>query len=218
MKHLSKREQLIHSIGDLKEEAVSELVLKRIEAGDDPLHIIDDCQRGMRLVGERYEQGQYYIAGLIMAGEIFRQVTESIQPFLKSNASDDSKGRILIGTVQGDIHDLGKNILSILLTCHGFKVHDLGVDVAPTKFIEKVKELQPDILGLSGLLTLSYAKMKEIIDLLEKERKVLARHIPVIIGGSQIDEQVSRLVGTKFWCNDAIEGVRICQNLIDQAN
>ncbi len=214
MKNVTAREQLINSIGDLKEEAVRELVIKRIESGDDPLHIIDDCQRGMRLVGERYEQGQYYIAGLIMAGEIFRQVTENIQPFLNSNSSHESNGCILLGTVQGDIHDLGKNILSILLTCHGFKVHDLGVDVAPEKFIEKIGELQPNIIGLSGLLTVSYKKMKETINLLKKETQV-GTNIPIVIGGGQINEQVASLVGTRFWCNDAIEGVRICQRLIN---
>ncbi|KUO49237.1 MAG: hypothetical protein APF76_02875 [Desulfitibacter sp. BRH_c19] len=215
MKNVTAREQLINNIGDLKEEAVRELVLKRIESGDDPLHIIDDCQRGMRLVGERYEQGQYYIAGLIMAGEIFRQVTETIQPFLRSNSSNGSNGCILLGTVQGDIHDLGKNILSILLTCHGFKVHDLGVDVAPITFIEKIGELQPNIVGLSGLLTVSYKKMKETINLLNKETQAHGAKIPIVIGGGQINQQVASLVGTRFWCNDAIEGVRICQRLID---
>ena len=216
MKYISSREQLINSIGDLKEDAVSELVLKRIEAGDDPLHIIDDCQRGMRLVGERYEQGKYYIAGLIMAGEIFRQVTEILQPVLKDQSVAEIKGSVLLGTVEGDIHDLGKNILSILLTCHGFKVQDLGVDVPPGKFIEKVKELHPDIVGLSGLLTHSYSKMKQTIELVKNEAKPLSLNIPVIIGGSQINEQVARMVGTKFWCNDAVEGVRICLSLINE--
>lgn len=216
MKYISTREQLINSIGDLQEDVVRDIVQKRIAAEDDPLHIIDDCQRGMRLVGERYEQGKYYIAGLIMAGEIFRQVTEILQPVLKDQSVAEIKGSVLLGTVEGDIHDLGKNILSILLVCHGFKVHDLGVDVAPGKFIEKIKELRPDIVGLSGLLTHSYTKMKETIELVESEAKSLPLNIPTVIGGSQINEQVARMVGTKFWCNDAIEGVRICQSLMDK--
>ncbi|MBS3969030.1 MAG: cobalamin-dependent protein [Clostridia bacterium] len=216
MKYISSREQLINSIGDLQEDTVRDMVQKRIAAGDDPLHIIDDCQRGMRLVGERYEQGKYYIAGLIMAGEIFRQVTEILQPVLKDQSVAEIKGSVLLGTVEGDIHDLGKNILSILLTCHGFKVQDLGVDVPPWKFIEKVKELHPDIVGLSGLLTHSYSKMKQTIELVKNEAKPLSLNIPVIIGGSQINEQVARMVGTKFWCNDAVEGVRICLSLINE--
>lgn len=216
MKYISTREQLINSIGDLQEDAVREIVQKRIAAGDNPLYIIDDCQRGMRLVGERYEQGKYYIAGLIMAGEIFRQVTEILQPVLKNQSITEIKGSVLLGTVEGDIHDLGKNILSILLTCHGFKVYDLGVDVAPGKFIEKIKDLRPHIVGLSGLLTHSYTKMKEIIELVESETKTLPLSIPIVIGGSQINEQVARRVGAKFWCNDAIEGVRICQGLMGE--
>ncbi|WP_051534095.1 cobalamin B12-binding domain-containing protein [Desulfitibacter alkalitolerans] len=216
MKYISVREQLINSIGDLQEDAVREVVLKRIASGDDPLHIIDDCQRGMKLVGERYEQGKYYIAGLIMAGEIFRQVTEILQPVLKDQSVAEIKGSVLLGTVEGDIHDLGKNILSILLTCHGFKVQDLGVDVPPGKFVERVKELQPDIVGLSGLLTHSYSKMKQIIELVKNETKSLSLDIPVVIGGSQINEQVARVVGTKFWCNDAVKGIRICLNLMNK--
>ncbi|MEW6624026.1 MAG: cobalamin-dependent protein [Bacillota bacterium] len=213
MKCITEREQLIISVRDLKEEAVRELVLKRIEAGDDPLYIIDDCQQGMRLVGERYEQGQYYIAALIMAGEIFRQVMTIVQPLLKSQASKDSKGSVLLGTVQEDIHDLGKNILNILLTCHGFTVYDLGVDVPPARFVESVQQLQPDIVGLSGLLTVSHNKMKKTIALL-KETSNIRKNIPVIIGGGQIDKQVANSVGTDLWCNDAIEGVRLCQQLV----
>lgn len=208
MKYQSARELLINSIGDLKEDIVRDLVADRIKSGDDPLNIIDDCQRGMRLVGERYEQGQYYIAGLIMAGEIFSQVMDKVHPLLKERVSEEKNGCILLGTVKGDIHDLGKNIVSILLRCHGFTVHDLGVDVSPVKFVEEFKKIQPDIVGLSGLLTASYDKMRETVSLLKNN------DVPIIIGGGQVNEQIARLVGTQYWCNDAVVGVRICQRLI----
>jgi methanogenic corrinoid protein MtbC1 len=208
VRYQTAREFLINSIGDLKEDIVYELVMKRINSGDDPLNIIDDCQRGMRLVGERYEQGQYYIAGLIMAGEIFSQVMSKVQPLLKERTLEEKNGCILLGTVKDDIHDLGKNIVSILLRCHGFTVYDLGVDVPPAKFLEEFNEIQPDIVGLSGLLTSSYDKMKETISLLKNN------DVPVVIGGGQVNEQIARLVGTQYWCNDAVVGVRICQRLI----
>ncbi len=213
MKNLSIREQLIENVGNLEEKAVSKLVLKRIELGEDPLFIIDDCQEGLSLVGERYEQGEYFISGLIMAGEILRQVMTLLKPELKNHSSIHSKGSVLLGTVEGDIHDLGKSILGILLTCRGFTVHDLGVDVPPAVFVEHVEQVKPDIVGISGLLTVSHKKMKETIDLLNMKSE-LTRNTPVIIGGGQTDEQVASMVGAKLWCNNAIEGVNICQKVL----
>jgi len=213
MDNTSVREQLIKSVGNLNEDVVNTLVLKRIELGEDPLRIIEDCQEGLRLVGEKYEQGEYFISGLIMAGEILRQVMTLIKPKLNKHKSNLSKGCVLIGTVEGDIHDLGKSILNILLTCHGFTVHDLGVDVPPAVFVEHVERLKPDIVGLSGLLTVSHKKMKETIDLMCSTSE-LTKNTPVIIGGGQTNERVARMVGAKLWCNNAIEGVNICQNLL----
>ena len=135
-----------------------------------------------------------------------------IQPELKNQIPSSSKGTVILGTVEGDIHDLGKKMLNFLLTCRGFTIYDLGVDVAPATFLEKVKEIQPDILGLSGLLTFSYNKMKETISLINEDE--LAKSTPIVIGGGQTSQQVARLVGTKLWCNNAIEGVHLCERLI----
>jgi methanogenic corrinoid protein MtbC1 len=214
MRDIPARDQLIKNVGDLKEETVRELVQQRIADGENPLDIIDDCQQGLLLVGERYEKGEYFISGLIMAGEIMRQVMKIIQPELKNHVSSCSKGTVILGTVEGDIHDLGKNILNFLLTCRGFTIYDLGVDVAPATFLEQVKEIQPDILGLSGLLTISYRKMKETISLLNEDE--YAKDTPVVIGGGQTNAQVARLVGTKLWCNNAVEGVHLCERIITE--
>lgn len=214
MRDIPSREQFIKDVGDLKEETVLELVQQRSADGEDPLDIIDSCQQGLLLVGERYEKGEYFISGLIMAGEIIQQVMKIIQPEMKNQVSSCSKGTIVLGTVEGDIHDLGKNMLNFLLTCRGFTIFDLGVDVTPDVFLKQVKEIQPDILGLSGLLTSSYKKMKETISLINADE--LAKDTPIIIGGGQTSEQVARLVGTKLWCNNAVEGVRICERIIAQ--
>lgn len=214
MQQAQAQDELITSIVDLDEDAVREIVKRRISCGDDPLQIIDDCQQGMRLVGERYERGYYFIAGLIMAGEIFRQVMLLIQPQLQRRPSSRPTGCVLLGTVQEDIHDLGKNIFNMLLTCHGFTVHDLGVDVTASKFLENVQQIQPDIIGLSGLLTGSYNRMKETIALLKKETQNWSKPMWIIVGGGQVNEQVAQLVGTEYWSNDAIEGVRLCQRLL----
>ena len=201
---------LIAAITDLQEETALALVRQRLDAGDDPLLIIEDCKEGMRQVGVRYERKEYFLAGLIMAGEIFRQVMEQLQPVVERQVSGHSSGRILLGTVAGDIHDLGKNIVNMLLSCHNFVVHDLGVDVAPTAFAEQAAQVQPHIVGLSGLLTTSYDAMRGTVALL-RDRGYQG---PIIVGGGQLNEKVCQYVGADHWSTDAVTGVELCQRLI----
>ncbi|MEZ4590574.1 MAG: cobalamin-dependent protein [Chloroflexota bacterium] len=121
----------------------------------------------------------------------------------------------MIGTVRGDIHDIGKNNLSMLLTCYGFSVHDLGVDVPPSEFLLQAMQVRPDIIGLSGLLTTSYDAMKETIELLRASDDVALRAVPIVIGGNQLNEQVRQYVGADYCLNDAMSGVRLCQQLLN---
>jgi len=206
--------QLINLLADLEEDAVLEIVHQRIEAGDDLMQILEECNEGMRLVGTRYEQGEYYIAGLIMSGEIFREVVELIQPLLVKSTDQESSGRILVGTVSGDIHDIGKNMLGMLLTCYGFTVIDLGVDVLPAEFAAKAVELEPDVVGLSGLITASFEMMKETVSVLRAEAAKNKLSFPILIGGGMIDDQVCQYVGADYWLKDAMAGVRLCQSLL----
>ncbi|MBI5965810.1 MAG: cobalamin B12-binding domain-containing protein [Chloroflexi bacterium] len=214
MKTDNNDQHLIHLLADLEEDAVLELVQKRIAAGDDLMQILEECNEGMQIVGKRYEQGEYYIAGLIMSGEIFREVVEIIQPLLVKTADKKSSGRILVGTVAGDIHDIGKNMLGMLLTCYGFTVIDLGVDVPPAEFAAKAVENKPDIVGLSGLITASFEPMKETVSMLRAEAAKNKLSFPILIGGGMIDEQVSQYVGADYWLKDAMAGVRLCQKLL----
>ncbi len=207
---------LIAHVADLNENEVLSLVEARIVEGHDPLAIIEDCQEGLRQVGERYERHEYYLSGLIMAGEIFREVMEMVQPLIVEKFTGNESGTILLGTVKGDIHDIGKNNLTMLLTCYGFSVYDLGVDVPPSEFLLQAMQIRPDIIGLSGLLTSSYDTMKETIDLLRISGDAAIAKIPIIIGGNQLNEQVCRYVGADYWVNDAMSGVRLCQELIHQ--
>ncbi len=211
----SQRLTLIAHVADLNENEVLSLVETRVAAGHDPLGIIEDCQEGLRQVGERYERQEYYLSGLIMAGEIFREVMEMVQPLIVEKFTGNESGTILLGTVKGDIHDIGKNNLSMLLTCYGFSVHDLGVDVSPSEFLLQAMQIQPDIIGLSGLLTSSYDSMKETIDLLRISGDAAIAALPIVIGGNQLNEQVCRYVGADFWVNDAMTGVRLCQNVLN---
>lgn len=206
------RIKLINAISNLQEEPALTLVQERIARGDDSITIIDDCSKGMRLVGERYEAGEYFLAGLIMAGEIFSQVMEWLQPVVEQQITGQASGRILVGTVQGDIHDLGKNILTILLSCHSFAVNDLGVDVPPETFQEQVSKFNPHIVGLSGLLTSSYDSMRETITQIREG----GYQGPIIIGGGQITEEVSKYVKSDHWSIDAMNGVELCKRLISE--
>ena len=208
------REALIQGIADLDEPGVLSMVRACVTAREDPVAVIAACEEGMRLVGERYEQHDYYLSGLIMAGEIFRQVLEIAKPALESALAGRAQGKVLIGTVQGDIHDIGKTILQLALRSHGFTVEDLGVDVPPHAFVERALAWQPDVIGLSGLLTTAWDSMRETIQLLRAQPWPGRRCIPVLIGGGLISEQVARFVGADYWANDALEGVRLCQQIV----
>jgi methanogenic corrinoid protein MtbC1 len=212
MNSTDKQTALIAAIAELDEGSALALVRRRISAAEDPLLILGDCQEGMRQVGERYERNQYYLAGLIMGGEIFRQVMELLQPVVESQISGQASGRILLGTVQGDIHNLGKNILTMLLRCHKFTVYDLGVDVSPMEFTERAREIRPDIVGLSGLLTSSYEAMRETVAMLRAD----GNQAPIIIGGGQLSEQVCQYVEADYWNTDAVVGVDLCRRLVTE--
>ncbi len=212
----SPHRQIIDLISALDEEAVLSIVDQQLANGADPLKIIEDCQEGLKKVGELYEKRVYYLSGLIMGGEIFRGVMELVQPVIIQALSGNSTGTILIGTVQGDIHDIGKNNLTMLLNCYGFSVVDLGVDVPPADFWSHALEIRPDIIGLSGLLTSSYDMMKETIELIHQSGESTIASIPIVIGGNQLNEQVCLYVGADYWVNDAMTGVRLCQKIVQE--
>ena len=207
---------LISLLADLEEERVLDLVNRRIAAGDDPLAIVEACNEGIRLVGERYERGEYFISGLIMSGEIFREVIELVQPLLAQKADKKSPGLVLVGTVSGDIHDIGKNMVGMLLVCYGFTVIDLGVDVPPADFAAKAVEARPDIVGLSGLVTASFETMRETVSVLRAEAEKHQLSFPIVIGGGMIDDQVCQYVGADHWVADAMSGVRLCQKIMQE--
>ena len=206
---------LTRALVDLEENEALRIVRQRMERGDDPLQIIEDCQAGMREVGERYAQRRYFLSALIMAGEILGQIVEIVLPTVEVKFVGQSSGRVLVGTVQGDIHDLGKNMLLMLLRSYGFTILDLGVDVSPARFVEETRAFKPHVIGLSGLITAAYASMRDTVSALRTMMAEDGIQIPVMIGG-QVDEQVCRFVGADYWSTDAMEGVRLCQKLVGE--
>ena len=210
MEPTKKKKELNALIADLDEDTVLSLVKQGIAEGDDPFTILDQCQRGMQLVGEHYEKGIYFISGLIMAGEIMHQVGEMVLPVLRERIRGGDSGVILLGTVQGDIHYLGKDIVKVLLRCYGFTVNDLGVDVPPAEFLAAAEESKPDIVGLSCLLNTSFKALGETITMLRTHLGDSDSSPSFVIGGL-VDEQVRRHVGADHWAADAMVGVRLCQ-------
>jgi methanogenic corrinoid protein MtbC1 len=207
---------LINNLLELEEDTVLALARERLGTGEDPLEIIEDAQQAMRLVGERYEQGDYYISSMMMAGEIFREVMEVMEPVLTQKSLGNESGHILVGTVQGDIHDIGKNIFEMLLHSHGFRVTDLGVDVPASQFVEEALRIKPDIVALSGLLTISYDSMKETIQIIKASKDHSISQIPFIIGGGTINAMVCAFVGADYWATDAMVGVQLCKQIMEE--
>ena len=213
---IDTRTALIQAVADLNEDEVMALVRARITTNDNPFSIVEDCREGMKLVGERYERREYYLSGLIMAGEIFQDVMQLLGPIITEQYKAHELGVILLGTVSGDIHNIGKNILSMLLTSYGFTVHDLGVDVPPEEFLQQANKIHPNVIGLSGLLTISFESMKETIDLIHSRGDGLVVKTPIVIGGGTVDAQVCQYVGADYWANDAMVGVRLCKKLTEE--
>jgi methylmalonyl-CoA mutase cobalamin-binding domain/chain len=204
-------------IAVLDEQGALDAISARIAAGDDPLAIIEECQLGMRWVGEHYQTGKYFISGLIMAGEIFREAMVALGPLLPPETADAGQGSVLVATVRGDIHDLGKNIVIMMLRSYGITVHDLGVDVSPDEVARKAAELQPDVVGLSGLLTVATDGMKATIDAVRAGEAATGRRRPIIIGGGIVNEQTSTWTGADLWANDASSGVQLIREAIAAA-
>jgi len=201
-------------IAALDEQGALDAVSARIAAGDDPLVIIEECQLGMRWVGEHYQTGKYFISGLIMAGEIFRETMVDLGPLLPEETPEAGQGTVLLCTVRGDIHDLGKNIVIMMLRSYGIVVHDLGVDVSPDEVARKAVEVKPDIVGLSGLLTVATDGMRATIQAIRDAEKQIGRRLPVIIGGGIVDEQTCTWTGADLWANDASRGVKLIREQI----
>jgi len=168
-------------------------------------------------VGERYERQEYYISGLIMAGELFKEVIEMAQPLYQPASAGEPLGTIVLGTVAKDIHDIGKNIFGNSLIGFGFNVIDLGVDVSPKTFLEEVERSRPDVICLSGLILAAFESMRETVKLVRSHDAELGYRPPVVLGGAIIDGRVCKYCGADSWSTDAMEGVRICQDLVSNA-
>jgi methylmalonyl-CoA mutase cobalamin-binding domain/chain len=204
---------LYTAVVEMQEDAAMALTRSYLEQGVPALEIFGCYQSAMEEIGKRFERQIYFIPELIMSGEMMKTGAEILKPFMAEQgadprANDSGKlGKVVMATVQGDIHDIGKNIATMMLELNGLEVKDIGVDVPADRIIQEAMDSQADVIGLSGLLTLAFDPMKSIVDQLEE--KGLRDKIKVIIGGGQMDAQVCKYVGADAFVTDAVEGVNI---------
>lgn len=204
--------QLINLMADLKEQEALARVRALIDAGTNPLEILIDARAAMEIVGKRFETYEYFIPDLVMAGEILTAISNIVRPLLTSAETDQKKGKVLIGTVEGDIHDIGKDLVTFMLEVSGYEVLDIGIDVPPQVFVEKVKAFQPQVVGLSAFLTLAYDSMKRTVEALDAAGS--RKNLKIMIGGGQIDEEIRQYVHADAYGKDAIAAVNLCNQWI----
>jgi trimethylamine corrinoid protein len=205
-------DRLVSLMADLKEQETIAVVKELIRGGADSVGILDDARSAMELVGKRFEKCEYFIPDLMMAGEILKGISEIVRPLLQNADTGGKKGKVIVGTVAGDIHDIGKDIVTFMLDVSGYDVLDLGVEVPVSTFVEKTREFQPQVVGLSGFLTLAFDSMKETIKAFEEAG--LRDGIKIMIGGGQIDDEVRKYVRADAYGKDAVAAVNLCREWI----
>jgi len=197
---------LVQAITELAENDAIQITSQMLDDGVDPHQILDSCREAMGVIGKRFEDQQAFLPELMMAGEILKAISEQIKPHLSTDQQTEKRGTVVLGTVLGDIHDIAKDIVAFMLDINGFEVIDLGVDVPPDVFIEKVKEIGAQVLALSGFLTLAYDPMKDTVAALKVAGQEQTR---VMIGGGQIDDYACDYAGADAWGPDAMSAVRL---------
>jgi len=175
--------------------------------------IVDGLSKGLEIVGGKYETKEYYLADLMLAGEAMKEGMRILQPHLERKELG-TLGKVLIGTVRGDLHDLGKNVVAMFLEAAGFEVIDLGTDVSAQKFVDAALSQNPDILGMSALLTTTMPEMKKTIREIEKAGSRAA--LRIIIGGAPVSSEYGEEIGADAVGSDAVEGVNVCKAWIDR--
>lgn len=206
--------KLTELVGELEKEQVIEILENFVDTNpteEEASTVVNACQEGMDIVGEQFEKGEYFVGDLIFAGEVLTEAINVLKPVLGEDSSS-KVGSIVLGTVFGDLHDIGKNIFRSMAEAAGFEIHDIGIDQPVCAFVDKVKEVKPDIVGMSGVLTLALDAMKEVVDGLKEAG--LRDDLKVIIGGNPVTKEACEHIGSDAFTTNASEGVKICQEWV----
>lgn len=201
--------ELISLLADLKEEEVLELTRAKLDANENPAEIFEESRKAMEIVGKRFAAGEYFLPDLVYSGEILRQIAELAKPKLNQETRAKSRGKVVIGTVAGDIHDIGLNIVEFMLDVNSFEVYNLGVDVPAEKFVQKIKETDASILGLSGFLSIAFDAMKDTVKALEVAG--LRQRTKIMVGGGLIDDKIRKYTSADAFGKDAMAAVSLAK-------
>jgi methanogenic corrinoid protein MtbC1 len=206
--------KLAKLLSDLKEPEALQFVEKTLAEGGDPMALLGEAREGMNIVGQRFATEEYFLPDLIFSGEILKGIVKMLEPHLKGKKAEkaESAGKVIIGTVAGDIHDIGKNLVVFMLDVSGFEVLDLGIDVPAQKFVDKIKESGSTVVGLSGFLTLAFDSMKDTVDAIKEAG--LRDDVKIMIGGGQMDEKVRGYTGADAYGKDAMAAVQLAKGWI----
>jgi methanogenic corrinoid protein MtbC1 len=202
-------DDLINLIANLHEEQALEAVRKMLDASQDPLIILEDSRKALELVGKRFAEGDYFIPELLYSGEIAKEIAELVKPKLVKAQDGQQLGKVIIGTVAGDIHDLGKNIVTFMLEVSGFQVYDIGIDQPSQSFIDTIKQTGAGIVGLSGFLTLAFDSMKDTVEAISSAG--LRDSVKIMIGGGLVNDDIRRYTGADAYGKDAMAGVELAK-------
>jgi 5-methyltetrahydrofolate--homocysteine methyltransferase len=207
-------DKLRDAIVEMREDEALALTKTFVAAGGKAEEVLEICRQALEVVGNRFEKGEYFLPELVLAGEMLREISEIVKPLLATKGTGQAKsaGTVVIGTVRGDLHDIGKNIVCFMLEVNGYKVVDLGIDVPVEKFVDTVREVDPPVLGLSGFLTLAFDAMKETVEALAEAG--LRDKLKVMIGGGQIDDAVRAYTGADAFGRNAMAAVILCRQWI----
>ena len=203
--------KLVEAIAEMREEEAVALARAMLDAGEDPLRVLGLCREAMDVVGKRFEKGEYFLPELVLAGEMLENIGAIAKPLMQQGSGVEVKklGRVMIGTVHGDLHDIGKNIVTFMLYINGFEVKDIGIDVPVAKFVEEIRAFRPQVVGLSGFLTLAFDSMKETVAAIEAAG--LRKDLKIMIGGGQVDEAVRNYTGADAYGGNAVAAVGLCR-------
>lgn len=208
---IDNEKQLVEAISEMREEEAFALAKAMLDRGDDPVRVLELCREAMDIVGKRFEKQEYFLPELVLAGEMLENIGAIAKPLIHERSGGAAKklGRVLIGTVHGDLHDIGKNIVTFMLDINGFEVKDIGIDVPVAKFVEEIREFKPSVVGLSGFLTLAFDSMKETVQAIEAAG--LRNRMKIMIGGGQVDEAVRSYTGADAYGSNAVAAVTLCR-------
>jgi len=202
---------LVKAIADMQEEEALKLAQEMLDAGEDPQVILEAGREAMTIIGQRYEEKEYFLPELIIGGDLLQQLAALVKPRLKATAAQGKPaGTVVLGTVAGDIHDIGKDVVSFMLDVNNFEVHDLGVDVSVEKFVEAIRDFKPEVVGLSGFLTMAYDQMRRTVDAIKEAG--LRDRVKIMIGGSVMDDAAATYVGADAYGPDASAAVKLAKS------